>query len=159
MNDNVSNAKNIIPHRRVLMSGINVYVARSIEGFLAGMTTPFHILPGGPPPPPLSVDAEYREGVLWVKWLDPTFSDRPHKAFVRVWARLANRHSKLLAHIAVPSSGSAEWTQIRPGLPLLLASDDVLVRFQLDTIIQSGEGVAPVISSGSNVAEAVIINK
>lgn len=160
MNDNVSYAKNIIPHRRKLMSGINVYVARNIEGYLAGMATPLDIAPvgRGTPYPPLNVDASYGNGKLRLGWIDPVFSVKPNAAFVRIWIRLANHHSKLLVHIALPSSGSVEFTHIRPGRLLALIPDDVLVRVQLDTITQGSIGEAPIISAGSNVAEAVIVN-
>ncbi|MBI4335832.1 MAG: hypothetical protein HY589_04170 [Candidatus Omnitrophica bacterium] len=165
MGDNVSNAKNIIPKRRKLMSGIDAYIAANVNAALAGMATPLDTPPvgAGTPPPPLQVGLTYDNGIATATWIDPVLTGTPVAKFVRLWTHLhagKRFHSQLVAHAALPSDGAkASFTEINGGnawnSPKIHIADIPfgIVRVQMDTIIQPGASQAPMTGPASNVAE------
>ena len=167
--DNVATAKNIIPRRKKLMSGINAYVGANVDAFLAGMATPLDTPPIGEhiPPPPINVGVTYATGTATVSFTEPNLVGGPTAKYVRLWVTFQGGmkiHPQLVAHVTLPSGAPITFTELRTGhawgSPKMLLSDigSGILRVQMDTITQRKTGQAPLVGPGSNVAEAKIVN-
>lgn len=166
--DNVALAKNIIPKRRKLMTGLDAYVGLNLAAHQSGMMTPLDTPPYGEatPPPPIDVDVTYAGGTATVTWTDPTLVGTPMTKIVRVWAKLLEKgnHVQIVGFLTIPSTGSFTFTELRSGhahnSPKIMLSQlgTANLAIQMDTIAARTLSQAPLIGPSSNVAVVKIQN-
>lgn len=165
--DNVATARNVIPNRKKLMSGINAYVAENIKAVHAGMAAPFDNPPYGesvPPPPTHLKITSYDSamGIATVTWTDPVLADTPVAAFVRLWATVQAKkkiYPQIVKHLTVPTGGTTTFDKLRVGRVYgnntieLKGIGKGLLRIQCDSLVQRKAGQAPLSGPRSNVDE------
>lgn len=166
--DNTTTAKNIIPRRKKLMSGINAFVGTHIAGFLAGKTDTMDNPPIGEhvPPPPSNVAVSYLTGTVTVTWTPPTFVGSPIFKKVRIWAMFqggAKIHAQLVGY-AAPADGTFTFTALHTGHAWgspsmnLTSIGQGIIRVQMDSLVERIADQAPMLGPSSNVAELKITN-